>query len=349
VQLLAGAYVERARHLQEYETRLRVPGLPATGTNRTQIDGDTAAVFAQAVWRAAPSVSFEAGLRGHHATHEVSVDNRNDGYGIPTHGRRAETVLSPRASLAWTPQAHLRFGALVSHGFRGGGIASALLQAVTRSYGPEHAWNYELFARREAAGGRRWVQANAYWIDWRGQQVSATPPGGVPSLDDVVFNAGRSQLRGFELEAGGRFAARWSAFASLGHQATKFVEFVNGGANHAGAPFPNAPKWNASVGGGYGIDDARPGVFGGATLTWRDRTYSLIGLQDFTALESRTLLSARLGWRWRSGASIQVFGENLLDDDFAWSRADWRIFGVSEPVGRVSQPRTLGVSVEFAW
>ncbi len=349
VDLLVGGYGERAAHHQRYATFLNIPGLPATGSNHTQIDSHTLAVFAQTIWHVAPAITAEAGLRVHRATREVTIDNRNDGYGIPTRGRSTDEVLSPRASVTWTPRAGTQLGVLVSHGFRGGGISSALVLASTRAYGPEHAWNYEIFLRRETVDGRFWAQVNAYAMDWREQQVSVTPPGGVPGLDDVVFNAGRSRLHGLEAEAGWRVAERWSAFASLGHQATKFVTFVNGGANYSGDPFPNAPRWNASLGGGYGIDDARPGFYGGATLTWRAPTYSIIGLRDFSALESRTLLSARLGWRWKNGASIYVFGENLLDDDFAYTRIDWRVFGSPSPVGHVSQPRTFGVGVELAW
>ncbi len=296
-----------------------------------------------------PAIAIEAGLRLHHAARAVAIDNRNDGYGTPTAGHTDDDVASPRASVTWTVGAGTHVGLLVSEGFRSGGVASALLLAATRAYGPEHAWNYECFVRQQTPDGRFWAQANAYFMDWRAQQVSTTLPGGVPGLDDVVVNAGRSQLHGFELETGWRFAPHWSAFASLGQQITRFLEFANGGVDYAGDPFPNAPRWTASLGAGRGLDDTRPGLFGGATLTWRDATYSIIGLRDFTALESRTLLSAKLGWRWRSGASLMVFGENLLDDKFAYTRLDWRIFGVATPVGRVSQPRTLGVGAEFAW
>lgn len=349
LQLLAGGYAEHAGHLKRYATFLSIPGLPSTNTILARINSDTVAAFAQAVWRIAPPLTLEAGLRLHHESREVAIDSRNDGYGIPTRGTRDDNVISPRLSVTWMPNPGTHFGALVSHGFRGGGISSALLLARTRAYEPEHAWNYELFLRHEPGRGRFWMQANAYFMDWRRQQVSVPLPGGVPGPDDVVFNAGRSRLHGFELEAGWRLAPRWSAFAALGHEATKFVTFVHGGANYAGDPFPNAPKWNASLGGGYGFDDTRAGLFGGMTLTWRDSTYSTIGRRGFTALEARTLLSARIGWRWQNGLSVYAQGENLLDDDFAYTRIDRRIFGVPGPVGRASQPRTFGVGAEFAW
>jgi iron complex outermembrane recepter protein len=237
----------------------------------------------------------------------------------------------------------------VSHGFRGGGISSALLLAQTRSYRPEHAWNYEAFLRHTSRDAHLWLQANVYGMDWRQQQVSATAAGGMPGLDDIVFNAGRSRLHGFEIEAGWRIAPAWRVSFALGHAATRFVRFVNAGTDYAGQPFPHAPKWSASVAAGYRIDDAEPGFFAGGTFSWRDSTYSLIGLRDFSALEPRSLLSGRIGWRWRNGLSVYVQGENLLDDNFAYARIDRRVFGVAGPLGRASQPRTLGVGAEFAW
>jgi hypothetical protein len=52
-----------------------------------------------------------------------------------------------------------------------------------------------------------------------------------------------------------------------------------------------------------------------------------------------TLLSARLGWRWRGGGSVYVFGDHLLDDDFAYKRIDRRILGVPGPLGRARSVR----------
>ena len=348
VQWLAGAYAERAGHRQRYATSLAVPGLPARSTNSTHIDSETAAVFGQALWRVDEAWSLEAGLRAHHEEREVAIDNRNDGFGRPTRGQQRATVLSPRVSAAWEPRDGTHLGALVSHGFRGGGISSALLLAQTQAYAPEHAWNYEVFLRHATRGGL-WVQANAYFMDWREQQVSATAAGGVPGLDDVLLNAGRSRLHGFECEAGWQVGGRGRVSVALGHGATRFVRFVNGGADYAGQPFPHAPEWGASLGAGYGDADDQPGFFAGGTLTWRDSTYSLIGLRDFSALEARSLLSGRCGWRGRNGMSVYLQGENLLDDDFAYARIDRRVFGVPGPLGRASQPRTIGVGAEFFW
>src|SRR5690606_27975033 len=134
-------------------------------------------------------------------------------------------------------------------------------------FDPEHAWNYEVFVRHASRDRRGWVQANAYFMDWRRQQVSATAAGGVPGLDNVVFNAGRSELRGFETEAVWRVGERGRVSVALGHAATRFVRFTENGTDHAGDPFPHAPAWSASVGAGYGVDDSRPGFFASATFT----------------------------------------------------------------------------------
>lgn len=72
-------------------------------------------------------------------------------------------------------------------------------------------------------------------------------------------------------------------------------------------------------------------------------------MREFSALEARSQLSGRCGWRWRRGVSVYLEGQNLLDDDFAYTRIDQRVFGVPGPLGRASQPRTIGVGAEFGW
>jgi iron complex outermembrane receptor protein len=349
LRLLFGGFAQLATRDENYNVDLAIPGFPANAKNQLEFKALTLAAFTQAEWTPHPAFTAEAGLRVHREQREAAYDNQLDGFGTPSSGERADTVLSPRLSLTLRPFTHTSVGALVSHGFRGGGVSSALLLPVTRTYGPETAWNYELFLRQAAFNGRLWLQANVFLMDWRDQQVSATLPGGVPILDDVLINAGRSRVHGFELESGFNLTPRWSIFASLGQAHTEFLEFNNSGTDYAGDPFPNAPEWSASVGGGYALTGTAPGPFGVTTLTYRSSTYSSAGQRDFTALEARTLLSARLGWRWRSGLSLYAYGENLLDDRYAYARIDRRLVGQTEPVGRAGQPRTLGVGADWAW
>jgi hypothetical protein len=47
--------------------------------------------------------------------------------------------------------------------------------------------------------------------------------------------------------------------------------------------------------------------------------------------------------------SVYLQVENLLNDDFAYTRIDRRVFGVQGPLGRASQPRTLGVGADWSW
>jgi outer membrane receptor protein involved in Fe transport len=66
-----------------------------------------------------------------------------------------------------------------------------------------------------------------------------------------------------------------------------------------------------------------------------------------TELESRHLLSARIGYAWQH-ASLYGFGANLFDEDYALFRSDNS--GVRLPVtGKVAPPRMLGIGAEFRW
>jgi hypothetical protein len=73
----------------------------------------------------------------------------------------------------------------------------------------------------------------------------------------------------------------------------------------------------------------------------------MVNSPQVTALESRHLLSARVGYSWEM-ASLYVFGSNLLDDEYALLRADQSASRL--PVsGKVGAPRMFGVGCEFHW
>jgi iron complex outermembrane receptor protein len=343
--LLAGAFAQRTDFAGGFNARLAVPGFPATAVNSTGTDISNEALFGQVSFSPVPAVTFEGGLRLHHEDRKTTNLNVVDGSGLVAAGKQDGFADAPEGGVTFHASKTVNLGVTVAKGFRSGGVSTALLLSRAVVYDPEVAWNYELFLRWLGRENTLRLQANAYFMDWRHQQVIITLPGGVPSLDDVTVNAGRSRLHGFELEGAWTPDPHWSAFFSLGHQFTELVDFVAANQNLSGSPFANAPPWNFAVGVSHEMDR---GFFSSGTLTWRDHTFTQIGSPDFTHLEARLLLGGRVGYHWRRWTAY-VYGENVLNRDFALSRVDRSVIGVRDPVTRVAPPRVVGTGLGRDW
>jgi outer membrane receptor protein involved in Fe transport len=116
------------------------------------------------------------------------------------------------------------------------------------------------------------------------------------------------------------------------------------GVDRSGQPFPNAPEWTASLSASY---HHASGFFASLLFSWADDTYTDPTSPRVTAIETRSLLSARLGYSWEH-ASVYLFGTNLLDDEYALARFDNSPQGL--PVsGQVAPARGFGIGCEFEW
>jgi outer membrane receptor protein involved in Fe transport len=176
------------------------------------------------------------------------------------------------------------------------------------------------------------------------QQVPVNVPGGFARIDTLIENAATASRRGAELEARWQPIEVLTVTGTLAWVRTEFDSLSLNGVERSGQPFPNAPEWIASV----GIDYRHAsGWFGSALFSYADSTYSEVGSPQVTALESRQLLSARIGYAWEH-ARVFCFGSNLLDDEYALFRSDNS--GVSLPVtGKAAPPRLFGIGMDLTW
>ena len=211
--------------------------------------------------------------------------------------------------------------------------------------GAQFTDNYELFVRHRTADGRLTLNANVFTIDWREQQIPYTAEGGFPGFDALIANAGRSALRGVEVESEYYVSSALNLFASLGVTDSEFIDFVLDGADLAGRAFPQSPAWNGAF--GLGWRDPR-GWFASGTFSYTDDAYTEIAAPAFTRVSGRRLLSGRVGYG-RSGWSVYLWGTNLLDDQYELAAFDGRLFGLPGVYGRMADPRAVGAGVDFDW
>src|SRR3546814_2393781 len=92
--------------------------------------------------------------------------------------------------------------------------------------------------------GRLTLNANAFYVDWKDQQVSANF--GMSIYDTHIVNAGSSHLYGFEIEATHSPSGAFDWYASVGYSRTRFDEFatpVGSVTDYDGLEFAHAPPW----------------------------------------------------------------------------------------------------------
>lgn len=344
-QWIIGAYAEHS----EYNFGSSGVGFaPFPTGSRFENEGSEtvqiAALYSRGDWEFAEHFHLTGGLRLNHE--ERALDYRSVfGRLAPRSSSREtkETDWLPQLGLSWRPQLDRTFGIQVARGYRGGGTSYAPSLGLTRDYDPEYAWDTELFARLAMS---ETLQLNAALFHSRieDQQVPVNVPGGFPRIDTLIENTAAASRQGAEMEARWQAADGWTVSGALAWVDTEFDSLALNGVDRSGQPFPNAPEWIASVGIDY---HHAAGWFGSALFSYADSTYSEVASPQVTALESRQLLSARIGYAWQH-ASLYVFGANLLDDDHALYRSDNS--GMRLPVtGKAAPPRMLGIGMEWAW
>lgn len=241
----------------------------------------------------------------------------------------------------WTPDINTSF--VAQRGYRSGGSTVNIARSTVVAYDPEYTWNYEASLRTAWLDGTLTVNANAFYVDWKDQQVTVNL--GLNSYDYEVRNAGKSHLYGFELEVAQRVTDALSWYASLGRTKTKFDDFaITSGVdtrNLAGSEFPYAPHWTVAMGADHRWSN---GLIAHLDGNYRSSSYSSAGLQQAQddVVKKRVIFNGRFGYQSAHWGAY-VYGRNLLNATYAqYTRAD---LGVA----LLSEPRVLGLTLETRW
>lgn len=107
------------------------------------------------------------------------------------------------------------------------------------SYKPETSWNYEIGTRNNLAGGKIGVDAVAFLIDCRNQQLTVFPPGLVTGR--IMTNAGRTRSMGVELSLRYRPIESVALNINYGYTNAVFRQYNDGKADYRGCRVPYVP------------------------------------------------------------------------------------------------------------
>lgn len=241
--------------------------------------------------------------------------------------------------MAWNDDIKTAF--TVQRGYRSGGASSNLARSATFAYDPEFTWNYELSFRSQWLDGALTLNANAFYIDWTDQQVTANF--GLNEYDTNIVNAGKSHLYGFEVELAHRVSPAFDWYANVGHTRTKFDEFtatVGSVTDLSGLEFQHAPHWTLAAGINVRpLDKLRFNL----NANHRSEVFAEITRpQTVTRIVPRTLVNARVAYDIGT-FTVSAFASNLFDEQYFQYRRDGLARGV------LGAPRVFGAAIEARW
>jgi outer membrane receptor protein involved in Fe transport len=251
---------------------------------------------------------------------------------------QSSTNLLPKAGLLMEWNESLSTSFVAQRAYRPGGQSVNIARGLTFPYESEFAWNFELGLRSRLFGGRLRLDANAYLMRWRNQQVTVNF--GLNSFDTATINAGSSRLFGAEMEASWQVRSGLAVRGSAAYARTKFDSFqvaqLGGQSDLSGSEFAFAPRWTLAAGADVRL---KSGISGSVSISHSTRAYGAVGAnQEAYRTSPRTLLDARVGYdggHW----SAFVSARNLLDDKAVLYKSP------VEPRAVLGTPRT--VAFEF--
>lgn len=266
----------------------------------------------------------------------------------PNRGKWSEWT--GKGGLELTPNDDTLVYVTFSRGYKAGAINLGAFQAPVD---PEFVNNYEAGAKYTSPDHRLLLNGNVFLAKYTNMQVTQ-----VGALNSVLTNAGKSTIKGVEIEATAVPLDELQISANLSYLDAQFDKFKTadlrlGGTpvDAAGHPLPMVSKWQFTLRGQYGIPlESGARIQLNADYAWRSRFNFSEFVDPLRSQGSYGMLDIAASWQspdrhWR------VFGivRNLTD-----ARAIESLNIVSPLLGtaRVADyfpPRNFGIGVEFTY
>lgn len=345
------------------------------------------AAYGEMTYKLTDRLNVIGGLRVSHTKFDYSQETAGPiaGTNTPTlanggliGGKVSETPISPKVSLQYNFDNRNQLYAVVSKGYRVGGInqappvtcASDLqslgITSTPKTYNSDTVWNYEAGTKLRIGGAQ--VNASAYYLQWKNTQTDY----GLPTCGfGYTVNAGKAVSKGFDLDARLPFTRNLVGTVALGYTDAKYTESVVGPAPvntvyiQDGDRLP-IPKWTVNMGLQYNFK-----VEGHEAFVRGDYQYSShyengvrYGSAGYTPdtlnMPATHFVTARAGVEL-GDVTLSIFADNLLNSKDTLSIDGGRsgcalssgaactVYRQYNPVYRMTtfRPRTLGLTLTY--
>lgn len=322
-----------------YRTTLEPPltPVPLSDARRSNLHSSGGAAFAQGGLDLGAGVVAIAGLRIDHQRSHIAYAYDHPLVPFTYDDAREDTLLLPKAGLAWDGWSHGLTWGTISRGSTAGGynLTATTPVEVVGGYAPETAWCYELGQRCELADQLLRSDTVIFLMDYQDKQVQVLQP----PTDLVVRNAAHARITGISQLVVLTPVEPLSLRAGVEILHAEFHDYApRPGSDFSGNQMPWAPDYLGQAG---AVWRAVGSLVVRADVVFQGRSFH----DDANRLAepSRRILGARVGWETATW-SAWVWGRNLTDTAYR-TRASENPLG-GEPVGLSGEPRALGLSGE---
>jgi iron complex outermembrane receptor protein len=369
--LVGGFYLkDHYDHIQAYRLQFAAPGL--LQTNLQDQDNYSISGFAQAYWEVTDRLKLQAGMRYTHERTEsapslITSIGAAAGSNYTGEGNTVIDSFTVGGSKGWD-NVGWKLGADYeiaddtllyaswARGFKSGGFTARVGVPADgeNPYDPEKVDTFEAGVKADFLDHRLRVNLAAFYTNYRDMQVAQIYfDTDTNTQGNRILNAGKSEIKGFELETTAAPVDGMTLRASLAYLDAKYKTFLYGDPlsgetlDLEGYRLQNAPKWNASFGANFVIplgDDAD--LVSDVSYTYTSsKYYTAILDTPRSKIQPTHLVDASLTYKPRGGVwSIGLWATNLLDSRYLSTVYDSP--GYAGLAG-YAPPRQWGGSVSF--
>ncbi|WP_034917715.1 TonB-dependent receptor [Gillisia sp. CAL575] len=329
------------------------PPFAPTGTQSDFATSDftntysTIAAFGFIDYKVTDKFTVSAGLR--YDNDNIKQDNRTLG----TNSSKTDSQLQPKLSLSLQATENTLIYANYGRGYRSGGFNQDNTVRFNKDYEAEITDNYEIGIKNSLWNDRIIFNLATYYIDFENQQQYALLiDGGQGNILIGNFNFPKSKSYGLELDLKLRTSNYLDILASYGLSKSIIVEGTSTYSVGTNETFsvddkntPLIPQNSFNVALESNFDLTEKVVFNGnVSLKGTGKIY---WHEDNEAVSSSyNLLNARLGLTF-SDLSINVFGNNILDQEYITEYFGQNFSNGSGDLTWKGQPATFGVDLSY--
>lgn len=314
-------------------------------------------VFGEVSYRPIQQIEVTVGGRYYDTKNSGTITNAAGSLGAgsfsPTDSTfsmsQSEDGFTPKATVAWRPQADTLVYVTYSQGFRVGGPNpnAAILAGIPKSYDSDKTKNYELGTKLALLDHRLLLDVTGFHIDWNNIQARLFTD--APYYYSYVTNAGSAKIDGVEF-SGAIQANRWVNFSSnatwQNARLSTFLPdtFAVGGGYVDGTTLPGSSKWSIA----NNLRLQVPDLPGTPTVELAHRFLSTAPVAfgnpppatrgNFHEFDLRA--SIGIGEHYR----LMAFVNNLFD---RYGVLNAPFANQFTPAGSVIRPRTYGLRVDW--
>ncbi len=326
-------------------------GNPAYFGNSSNTNSDAFGAFAQTTYDITPELKATAGVR--YSKDKKKADVFRKAFfapaGVSFKKKDDWDDVTWKLGTDWFVTDENMLYASVSTGFKSGGF---LQQPLAEPYDPEKITAWEIGSKNRFFDNRLQANISAYYYDYKDMQLTT-----IREVQRETTNAGKSEIKGIELELIGRPMAGLDLSASFAYTDAEFTDYSDvdpqdraaGLQDLSGNTLPRAPEYTVNLLAAYTWDFDIGSVTSSLVYYWSDEVYftaynreGLDQQDSYHKTDARIILNSADG-SWYVAAAAK----NLEDDEIASQiqLANPSLGGV--PATQWQAPRTYSLSVGY--